>query len=292
MIPLPEAELVLDAGAEVAEGPVWDADSGCLIWVDIDRGEVHFFDPATGEDSVIHIGQSVGAVASRRSGGYVLALADGFGAVSAGGNTTILAVVEDGVLENRMNDGKCDPCGRFFAGTTRRDFSGPVGALYRLDPDLSVHTVLTDVWISNGLGWSPDGRRMYFIDSLAHRVDVLDYDVATGIPSNRRALVTIPVADGNPDGMTVDAAGNLWVAFWGGWAARCFSPDGKLLAELPLPAANVTSCAFGGPDLVDLYVTTASLGLTDMEREAQPHAGGVFRISLPTGGLPPDAFAG
>ena len=292
MIPLPEAELVLDAGAEVAEGPVWDADSGCLIWVDIDREAVHFFDPATGEDSVIPVGQSVGAVAARRSGGYVLALADGFGAVSVGGETTILAVVEDEVPENRMNDGKCDPGGRFFAGTMRRDFSGPEGTLYRLDPDLSVRTVLTDVWISNGLGWSPDGSRMYFIDSFAHRVDVFDYEVTTGTPTNRRTLVQVPAAEGNPDGMTVDTAGNLWVAFWGGWAARCFSPDGKLLAELPLPVANVTSCAFGGPDMADLYVTTASLGLTGEEREAQSHAGGLFRISPPTGGLPPHDFAG
>ena len=289
---IPEATLVLDAGAHVAESPLWDASTGCLLWVDIEREEVHHFDPSTGNDRMIDVGQSVGAVVGRRRGGYVLAVADGFAVLESDGSVSRLVSVEAEIPENRMNDGKCDPRGRFFAGTVARDFASPSGSLYRLDADLTVRRMLAGVWASNGMGWSLDGRLMYYVDSLAHSVDVLDFDLETGEAVNRRKLVQIPPSDGNPDGMTVDRAGYLWVAFWGGWAIRRFAPDGNFVMQVDLPVANVTSCAFGGPLFNDLYITTASKGLSPKERSERPHAGGIFRVSLETGGFAASRFAG
>jgi sugar lactone lactonase YvrE len=172
------------------------------------------------------------------------------------------------------------------------DFSPHSAALYRVEPDWSFERVVGDVTQSNGIAWSPDGARMYFIDSATQGVDVFDYDVNTGSVDNRRRLVTIERAQGIPDGMTTDERGNLWVACFGGAAVRCFSPSGDQLGEVVLPVTQVTSCAFGGPELADLYVTSAAYQLSPGELRRQPHAGATFVCRPGAMGMPSSAFAG
>jgi sugar lactone lactonase YvrE len=166
------------------------------------------------------------------------------------------------------------------------------GALYRLDLDGRVHTMLRDITISNGLDWSDDGRLMYYIDTPTRSIDVLEFDVATGAIANRRSLVRVPRGEGWPDGLTLDADGYIWVALWSGGAVRRYAPDGRLDRVLPVPATHPTSCAFGGPDLGDLYVTTAATALTPEERLRQPLAGGLFRCRPGVQGRPAHRFKG
>jgi sugar lactone lactonase YvrE len=191
-----------------------------------------------------------------------------------------------------MNDAKCDPAGRLLAGTTAFDFSPHAAALYRVEPDWSFEEVAGGVTQSNGLAWSPGGSRMYFIDSATQGVDVFDYDAGAGSAGNRRRLVTIDRAHGIPDGMTADDQGNLWVACFGGAAVRCFSPAGEQLEEVFFPVSQVTSCAFGGPGLADLYVTSAAYRLSAGQLRKEPHAGATFVCRPGAVGLPASSFAG
>jgi sugar lactone lactonase YvrE len=191
-----------------------------------------------------------------------------------------------------MNDGKCDERGRFWAGTMACDARPGRGALYRLDPAYSVSCVLRGLSIPNGVDWSSDGRTMYFADSGERRIDCFDWDAETGTIAGRRPFVGFGRDEGVPDGLTVDAEGYLWVAMWGGWCVRRYAPDGQLARVVEVPVARVSSCAFGGPDLRDLYITTASGGLDAAERERQPDAGGVFRLRTDVSGRPPNSFAG
>ncbi len=242
----------------LGEGPVWDDRDQSLYWVDILESRVHRM-AADGSFSSWDTGQPVGAVVPRASGGLVVAVRDGFMALDpASGALTMLAEVEKDRPDNRMNDGACDRAGRFYAGTMAFDESPEAGALYRLDPDLSVTTLLTGIGTSNGIGWSPDDRLMYYIDSQAHRVDVLDYDPATGRIGGRRPFKAVGEGEVVPDGLTVDADGGVWVAVWEGYALLHLDPAGQLIETLDLPAARVTSCVFAGPDLDRLYITTAS----------------------------------
>lgn len=271
------AELVLDAHAETGEGPLWDVAAQRLWWVDIPRGAIHQFDPADGTDTVDYAGQPVGAVALRNRGGLLLAVQAGFAELHDG-QLRLLVGVEQDRPENRMNDGKVDPAGRFWAGTMALDSTPGAGTLYRLDTDATVHPMLKGLTISNGIDWSPDGQTMYFIDSTPGTVTAFPYDGTSGDIGPGETLIEIPESQGLPDGMTVDSAGGLWIAIWGGSAVRHYSPDGVLIGVIDLPVTQVTSCAFGGPDLGDLYITTAAEGLSPVERVEQPHAGAVFRV--------------
>jgi sugar lactone lactonase YvrE len=256
------------------------------------EGHLHRYSPASHQDTVLDMGQPVGAAAVRRDGGLVLALRDGFAVVDSG--STVVRIVTDteqGVSRNRMNDGKCDAMGRFWAGTMPLDEASPTGALYRLDPDFSAHAMVLDVTISNGLDWSPDQRHMYYIDTATMGVDVFDFDLESGSIANRRRLITLHSGEGSPDGMTVDAEGCLWIALWGGRAVRRYLPDGTLDQSVTLPVSKVTSCAFGGPELEDLYITTAAIGLTEAELTEQPYAGGIFRARVGVKGRPANTFA-
>jgi sugar lactone lactonase YvrE len=193
---------------------------------------------------------------------------------------------------NRLNDAKCDPAGRLYAGSMSTTGQTGAAALYRVDGDWQVSTVLTGTTISNGMGWSPDGSRMYFNDTAANTVYAFDYDPDAGMATRQRVLCTLGPDDGHPDGLTVDADGYVWVACYGGSAVRRFAPSGELDGVLRLPVSNVTSCAFGGPALDELFITTAYENLSEAERAEQPDAGRVFRHRPGVTGLPGVAFAG
>jgi sugar lactone lactonase YvrE len=288
-----EVELVLDAGAELGEAPCWDEQARVVIWVDITAGIVHRFDPATKHDDASAVGQPVGAAVPTVSGQIAIAVSDGFALLDARtGQMKRVGDVDRHVSGTMMNDGKCDQAGRFWAGT--RDVEGrrPIGSLYRLDADHRVTRVLSGVTLSNGLGWSPDQRTMYYIDSPTYEIDAFDFDPSSGNLSRRRRLVDLPPDWGLPDGMTVDEEGCIWLAFWGASSLRRFAPDGRLAAVVDLPVSQVTSCAFGGEDLSDLYVTSARGGLSPEQSQTQPHAGGLFRLRPAVRGLPSQPFAG
>jgi sugar lactone lactonase YvrE len=287
-----QAEPLLDARCAVGESPVWDAAQGILWWVDIPAGRVHRLDLA-GLEQGLDVGQPVGAVALRARGGLVLAVADGFTALDpATARLDPIASVEADRDDTRMNDGKCDAGGRFWAGTLAHDFRSGAGTLYRLETSGKVTAQVTGVTCSNGLDWSPDGRTMYYVDSVPGVIYAFDFDPDAGSISRRRVLVEATPGNGNPDGLTVDAEGYLWVAMWDGWAVRRYAPDGRLQDIVPIPVGQVTSCTFGGVGLDEVYVTTARQGLSAEEVARQPLAGGIFRISARVSGRPAHAFAG
>lgn len=280
-------ERVGDVRAQLGEGPVWDERESVLWWLDIPGESLHRYDPSCGEDTAVALGQQVGALVPRASGGLVLATPDGFVAYDpATGKRELLASVEQDNVLTRMNDGKCDRQGRFFAGTMAYDFVGGAGSFYRLDPDGSVTRLLADLTISNGLAWSADDSTLYYIDSMAHGIDALDFDASSGAVSNRRQIVKIDESEGIPDGMCIDAEGYLWVALFGGGAVRRYSTEGELKGVVELPAAKVTCCAFAGDDWSDLYITTAS------DDDGNPATGGLYRCRPGVAGTPVNAFTG
>ena len=277
--------------AALGEGPCYDAATGALYWVDIPACRVHER-AADGALRSWDVGQPVGAVVVRARGGLVLAARDGFLALdlvsdAASGTVSdaITPLAPLGLPPGvRMNDGACDRAGRFLAGSMADDEAPGWGTLYRLDPDHAVAELIAGVTISNGIGWSPDGTLMYYIDSPTRRVDVLDYDPATGAISDRRTFAAIEAGEAMPDGLAVDAEGGVWVALWDGGAVLRFAPDGRLRQAVELPCPRVTSCAFGGPDLATLYITTAA-GPGDQ-------GGELFRVPAGVAGLPSYPYQG
>lgn len=290
-----QAELILDAKALLGEGPIWDARRQALYWVDIAGCAVHIFDPAAGSDRAIDVGQPVGTVVPRRSGGVMVALRDGFAALDTEtGRLTLIADPEAHLPQNRFNDGKCDPAGRFWAGTMRQaeDRAG-AGSLYRLDPDGSVHKMWEGITVANGLAWSLDARTMYYIDTPTKMVVAFEYDIATGAIANPRPVVSTPDGPGFPDGMTIDAEGMLWVAYWDGWRVVRWDPaTGQALAIIELPVQRPTAPWFGGPNLDQLFITSARIGLSAEALAGQPHAGGIFVARPGARGLPAFEYAG
>jgi len=290
-----EPETVFKTDAEVGEGPVWDKDLNVLYWVDIEKKQVHALDPATHADRVWELGQRVGCAVLRKKGGLVLAMENGFFLFNTKtGDVTPLVDPEADLPENRFNDGKVDAAGRFWAGTMNiKGPRRPEGSLYCLEKDLSVRRVIKDATVPNGLDWSPDTKTFYFIDTPTRRVLAYEFDVETGRLGKPRVAFDLSAERGRPDGMCIDAEGMLWVAKWGGWGLDCWNPEtGKRLLTVPFPVANVTSCAFGGKNYNELFVTTANSGLNAEELKAQPLAGSVFRLRPEVGGLPPHYYEG
>lgn len=285
------AELLLDARAELAEGPRWDPRTRELLWVDIPAGRVATLDPATGATTARDLGRSVGAVAPRAGGGLVAAVAEGFALLDADGTETVVPVGHDTGLM-RMNDAAVDPAGRFLGGSLHLDEAPGTGVLYRLDPDRGVTTLLTGATVSNGLGWSLDGTTLHYADSPTGRVDRIAYDPETGALGERSEWLHLPSDLGVPDGLVVDADGAVWVAVFGGGQLRRYAPDATLLAVVDVPADQVTSAAFVGEHLDQLVITTARQGLDDAALAAQPLAGGLFTLHPGPTGLPPNLFAG
>ncbi|MBC9724157.1 SMP-30/gluconolactonase/LRE family protein [Streptomyces sp. TRM68367] len=277
-------DIAVRAEAELGEGPTWDAAAGRLIWIDILGSRIHTYDPATGRRTVRTTEQHVGAVKPRTGGGLVLNLRDGVGLLSP--DDSFRWLHHEPVPGRRANDAAVAVDGALWAGTMRYDEAPGGGTLSRITAAGAVEVVLDDVAVSNGTGWSPDGRLMYYIDSPTRRIDVFDY--TDGRISNRRPLAEIEDGAGFPDGLTVDAEGCVWVALWEGGAVRRYTPAGSLDRVIPLPVPRVTACTFGGPDLTELYITTARTGLTS----PPPLSGSLFVVPGAGKGLPQPAFAG
>lgn len=270
-----------------AEGPFWSGSR--LGWVDIPTGTLwhaSYEGGALTDARSYEVGRPLGA-AVPAEGGWLLAAGAGFYRLAEDGAVTRLTEDLADASVIRMNDGKVDPRGRFFAGTMAYDESPGVASFYAYDG--AVREVLDGVTISNGLGWSPDHRTMYYIDTPTRRVDAFDYDEETGAVRNRRPLFEV---DGDPDGMTVDDEGLLWVAVWGGGEVRRYEPSGKLAARVRVAATNTTSCCFGGPDGGTLFITTSRQDLTPEQERAEPDAGRVFHVSPGVTGPPATTFAG
>jgi sugar lactone lactonase YvrE len=280
------AEQLTDPVAFHAEGPVWSAAWGGLRFVDMFAGDVL----ALASDGAVtrkHVGSVAAAVRPRAGGGAVIAVERGFALEEPDGALRALPEVwADPTV--RMNEGGCDPQGRFYCGSIAYDQAPGRASLYRIDPDLQVHEVFGGATISNGLDWSPDGATAYYADSATGRVDALDFDAAAGF-SGRRAFVTLARSEGVPDGLTVDADGCVWVALYAGGAVRRYRPDGKLDGVVELPVTQVTACTFGGPDLGELFITTSRENLPDA---VQPAAGSIFRYVPGVSGQPIRPFAG
>ncbi|HEY3504902.1 MAG TPA: SMP-30/gluconolactonase/LRE family protein [Actinocatenispora sp.] len=269
------------------EGPCWDPGAGVLRWVDMLAGDILSVAPDGGTVTRHHVGTVAAALRPRVRGGLVVATERGFALLDDpdGDVRPLPDVWSDPAV--RMNDGGCDTLGGFWCGSMAYDETPGAGALHRLDPDGTVRTVLTDVTISNGLAFTPDGTAAYYVDTATGRVDA--FDVRDGAFTGRRPVVAIPPTDGAPDGLTLDADGHIWVALWGGRAVRRYSPDGELEEHVHVPVGHVTACTFGGPDLDTLYITTSA---PDAPPAEAPYAGALFTHRPAVGGLPPLPYAG
>ncbi|MFJ9179921.1 SMP-30/gluconolactonase/LRE family protein [Streptomyces sp. NPDC102360] len=277
-------EQAVRASAELGEGPTWDPATGRVIWVDILNSRVHTYEPGGGHRTVLATEQHVGAAKPRAGGGLVVNLRDGVGSYGTGGTFTWLH--REPVPGRRGNDAAVAPDGALWAGSMPYDETPGGGNLIRVAPDGAVTEVLDDVTISNGTGWSPDGTRMYYVDTPTGRIDVFDVDGEQ--VRNRRELATVEDGAGSPDGLTVDADGCVWVALWDGGAIRRYTPSGTLDRAVRLPVSRPTACAFGGPDLTDLYVTSARVGLDRPE----PLAGSLLVLPGIGQGVAQAAFGG
>ncbi|HMI01398.1 MAG TPA: SMP-30/gluconolactonase/LRE family protein [Pedobacter sp.] len=262
----------------LGESPVWDARNRRILWVDITEGRIHQFFPENKKHKATNIGQMIGAICLTTSGGLIAALQNGFATVDLEKGT--IRHIEDPEVHlpgNRFNDGKCDPKGRFWAGTMAFSNKANAGSVYVLEQDLSVSLKIKGVSCSNGMAWSPDHTTFYYIDTPTRKVVAYDFDIAAGAISNRRTVINFPESEGYPDGMTIDTDGMLWIAMWDGWKVTRYDPaTGELIQSILLPVAKVTSCVFGGENLQDLYITTARAGLTNEDLYHQPLAGCLF----------------
>jgi len=283
-----QAELILDARATLGEGPAWDSKSGILYWVDILEMRVY-----AGTEVLLQMDDFVGCLAPCKNGHLILGKRFSFVDLEpASGRTTDLASLDSELPSNRINDGKCDPMGRFLAGTMDMNEKDPTGSLYSFDGKQVTH-LLDGIRISNGLAWSPDTKTFYYIDTPTRVVRAYDYERQSGRISNPRTAIQIPESMGSPDGMTSDTQGNLWVAMWGGAQITRWNPNtGKLLEQIPVPVLQPSSCVFGGRGLNELYVTSARKGLREADLKKYPLSGGLFRIRTKIEGMETFQFAG
>jgi sugar lactone lactonase YvrE len=279
--------------ADLGEGPSWDARTGTLLFVDISAGRIYRHDPGLGSQDTVEVGQEVGAAIPRSAGGLVVAMRDGIGLLPDGSTQVeVIVPIEADNPGNRMNDATCDPQGRLWAGTMAFDFEEGAASLYRVDANRTATRMLSDLTISNGMGWSPAGDVMYFIDSTTYGVDTFRFDEASGDLGIRERLITFAVDEGMPDGLTVDAEGGIWVALFGGGEVRRYRPDGSPWGAIKLPVTQVTSACFGGPALQDLYITSAAAQLDAEALARQPLAGATFVCRPGVAGLPTNMYSG
>lgn len=286
-------ESVLACHNRLGEGPCWSSAEQALFWVDILAPAVHRWHPASGEHRRWPVPEHVGCLALRQDGGLVLALKSGFATLDpADGAVDVINPCEAHLPDNRFNDGRCDRAGRFWAGSLPYDESTPQGTLWRLEADHSAHPVLGGIMCPNSLCWSPDGRTMYFADTPTREIKAYDFDLEAGVPANPRRFARIDGTPGWPDGSTVDSEGFLWNAEWDGARVVRYAPDGAIDRVVEVPARRPTCCAFGGPDLETLYITSAWDRMSEAERTDWPLSGNLFAFDPGVAGLPETPYRG
>ena len=286
-----EVRCVHSANAILGEGPSWDPTHSVLYWVDIKRPAVFRFDPALGQTGHWPMPFAIGCVAPTGDGRLVFADAHGFGFLNLEtGELVRILDPEPDRPENRFNDGKVDRAGRFWAATMHDPCKQPTGSLYRLDGDLSVKRVDSGFICSNGLGWSPDDRSMYFTDSMLRTIWAYEFDSPTGALGARRVFAKLADNDGVPDGLTVDSEGFVWVAIWDGRRVIRYAPDGSIDRQVMMPVHRPSSCMFGGQDLKTLYITSACVELAWSALKEGVLAGALFALDCDVAGLPESVF--
>lgn len=289
--PHPTVSIALETRARLGEGPVWDDLTQTLYWVDIYNHRVHQFFPDLGTLRTFDVGETVGCLAVAGPEKLLVGLRHHLAYLdTTSGEIQRLVAVEEDKPRNRLNDGKCDPQGRLWIGSTSRDEGQ--AALYRYDPDGSLHLMERDLTISNGLGWSPDGRTFYLTDSPERTIYAYDFEGGSGTISNRRTFVELTDAESVPDGLAVDVEGHVWSAQWDGWCLIRFAPDGREVLRVPVPVRRPTSCSFGGAERRRLYVTSASIDMSEQEIEENVCAGDLLQLDPGVAGLPLHRFGG
>lgn len=283
---------VVNHKSVLGEGPVWDHRKQRILWIDIAEGHIHQFTPAANIFKTFVVGEMIGCIALTQTG-LIAALESGFSFIDI--DDTVIKHINDPekhIKGNRFNEGKCDPGGRFWAGTMPLSEEGAAGSVYTLHPDLSVEKKIENVSVSNGMAWSLDHKTFYYIDSPELEVVSYRYDKDTGEIADRKIILSFDASEGFPDGMTIDDEGMLWIAHWGGWKIARWNPEtGKKLMQIDLPVSQVTSCTFGGDNFEDLYITSASIRLTNEQLQKEPLAGSLFVIkSCGYRGLPSFEF--
>lgn len=280
-----QAELLLDAKASLGEGPAWDAKTEILYWVDILEKRIY-----AGLELFAQLDDFIGCLAPRKNGNLILGKRASFVNLDpASLRETVLAALGE-PPKNRINDGKCDPAGRFLAGTMDMNEKEAGGSLYSFDGK-QVARLLGGIRISNGLAWSPDHRTFYYIDTPTREVRAFDYDLETGGIADPHAAIRVPESLGWPDGMTSDMQGNLWIALWGGAQVTRWDPrSGRLLERIPVPALQTSSCVFGGKDMNELFITSARVGMSEADLKKYPLSGGLFRVATKIEGMPTFEF--
>jgi len=283
-----KVEIIYDAKATLGEGPAWDAKTDTLYWVDILGKRVHYHNKDG--NGFIQLDEMPGCLAPTKNGTLIVAARASILELNpASIKSAIYASVSEHV-NNRFNDGKCDPAGRFLVGSMNMDEESLTGALYTFDGQ-TVTQLLDGITISNGLAWSPDYRTFYYIDTPTREVKAFDYDLSAGLIGNPRVVITVPEKLGSPDGMTSDTEGMLWIAMWAGASITRWNPqNGELLEQIALPAKNVTSCAFGGDNLDELYITSARKGLDKADLTVYRHSGSLMQVKTGVQGMPTFEF--
>ncbi len=285
-----EVEQVLSLHNQLGEGSLWSVDEQALYWVDIERNCFFRFVPTSSTYEKIEVGVAIGVLALRASGGLVMATKNGFAFWDHSSNELRSIVNPEAARPHmRFNDGAVDSKGRFWAGSMG---GAKEGVLYRLDPDGSIHTMLSEISVPNGIGWSPDETVMYFTDSPLQVIYAFDYDSVTGNITHKRKFVEVPTSSGSPDGLTVDREGYIWSACWDGAKVIRYAPDGSIDRVVKVPALRITSCVFGGPDMNELYITSATTGLNDEQLKQYPLSGDLFRLKVDVAGTEKFKFAG
>ena len=287
-----EVERALEIGAGLGEGPVWSADEGVLYWLDIFAPSINRFDPRDGSNKAVSLAQPIYAMALRQGGGMVGAFEDGLGYVDF--ESGEIEIVSDPKADQpvNFNDGGCDRKGRLWSGTMAKDWTSPLGKLFRFEASGTAAAMDHAFILANGLGWSPDDAIMYFTDTGRRVIYAYDFELESGTLANRRDFIQIPEGAGVPDGLTVDAAGYRWIAIWDGWKVTRYDPTGRIERVVEMPVQRPTSCMFGGDDLSVLYITSATMMLSDDELAQQPMAGDLFAYRSDVKGLPEHKFAG
>ncbi len=276
-----QAELVYPISSTLGEGAFWNYKTNELLWIDIEQQQLHVFNPSTNTNKTIQMPAKIGTVVPSEDGNTaIVALSDGIYKVNMiTHELTLLSDIESTTIENRFNDGKCDPNGNLWVGSMHLKQEKPNAKLYKVAHNGSATAMVDQVTISNGIVWTKEGTTMYYIDTPTGVIKGYDFDLGNSSISNERVVVTVDPKHGFPDGMAIDENDNLWVGMWNGNSVAQFNPrTGQLLSKIKVPAHNVTSCAFGGENLETLYITTASIDMNSEERNTYTNAGAIFKV--------------